>query len=119
MGLTPELTLGGDAGLNVVSGWTGPLDFVCLEDGAPADISTAADVSLRLFDKVQDPVAFAGTFIVTSGEVGAVRFTPSGIDIADIRAPYTARVRVTGSAGDVRYYPSAAADVWTVNPEAK
>lgn len=112
------LTLDG-ATFILVSGWTGPLEFTLLQDGAARDL-TGADVTLRLFDNRQRLVAFAGDFDVTIAVSGRVSFDPAASDLVHVLSPYTARVRVAKNSGaDVTYHPQAAADIWTVNPEAK
>lgn len=112
------LTLSG-ATFVLVSGWTSPLEFTLLQDGASRDL-TGADVTLRLFDNRQRLVAFAGDFDVTIAVSGRVSFNPAETDLIHALSPYTARVRVAKNSGaDVTYHPQSAADVWTVHPESK
>lgn len=107
------------ATVEVVSGWTTPISLQLLVDGAAADVSAAGDVSLRLFDNRHNLVPFTGTFAPAIAASGMYRFSPEAGDLVDLLSPYTVRVRVTDAVGDVSYYPSGDADVWTVNPEAK
>lgn len=105
--------------LEVVSGYTGPIDLTLLEDGAPRDVSTAGDVSLRMYDSNEELVAFGGTFAALIAASGIMRFEPIATDLIQTRSPYRVRVRVTDAAGDITYHPRTASDVWTVRPESK
>lgn len=98
--------------IEVVEGWTGELDFVLAQDGTATNL-TGATVELRLFDKGGVEILEAGSLVVLTPLEGVVRYSPAVGDLLRTNSPLRARVKVTNTGKDT-FYPSSAADVWTV-----
>lgn len=110
--------------MDLVEGWTGSLDFQLNREAVrgttassgPQDLS-GTTVSLVLRGQKGEIVRNSTEGVsVLNPTSGIVRYTPrSSSDLLTARSPYTARFRVQGSTGDIVYFPSGKADVWTVH----
>lgn len=100
--------------MNIVHGWTGPLDFVLQESGVAKDLS-GLTVGLILKDK--DGNAINATVQVVDAVAGKVRYLPGANDLSSKKSPYTAHWKVTDGSNKDVFYPSGEADSWTVYPQ--
>lgn len=98
---------------DLVEGWTGPLDFALLTDGAALN-GTGLTVTLALRDRSEGVVNVTGNVAWLVQASGTVRFSPSAEDLKAARSPYQARFKVTdGSSKDV-FFPNAEPMKWVV-----
>lgn len=102
--------------LEVVAGWTGPLDFDLLADGVAPAAAMAGAVELIL--KKAD-----GTALETTGDVAIidsdnwrVRYSPDAGDL--VEGVYRGRFKHTDNDSKVTYFPSGAWDEWKIRGEA-
>lgn len=101
--------------LDVVEGWTGPIDMILKIDGSPALFSGSSDdVQLILRSADRQIISTTGEVYVLSATDGTVRFFPSIKDLVAARGPYLARYKHTDAEGRIVFFPNGAADVWTV-----
>jgi hypothetical protein len=92
--------------LELVEGWTGPLDFHLVGDGEPASLH-GCDVTFLLGRG-------DGTEIEREAEIrdpgaGLVRWSPDPTDLVGGEAASTLRVRVVDAAGRKTFWPSGRA----------
>ena len=99
--------------LEIVEGWTAPIQMTLKSDGAERDI-TGATLALRLWNNVHAEVVEDGELTVLVAVSGLISFSPGAIDFQRSLSPYYVRVQVTDVAGDVSWHPSTETDVWTV-----
>lgn len=97
----------------LVEGWTGPLDFTLLADGAAID-GTGMTVALALRDRNGGLVDVTGKVAWIDAATGTVRYSPAADDLKAHRSPYNARFRVTDGSGKDVFFPNTGADEWTV-----
>ena len=100
------------ATLELVHGWTSPLDFRLDDDGAATDL-TGFTVALVLSDSINgSPVTLTGTTAVQTATGGTIRFSPGASDI--VKGSFKARFKVTDGSSNVAFYPNQGADTWEV-----
>lgn len=99
--------------IEVVEGWTGPLDFTLKGDGVAVDL-TGCTVLLQLWDLADAAITLAGTTAIVSAVLGQVRFSPAAADLTKARSPIKGRFKVTDGAGKITYFPNGDADRWVV-----
>jgi len=99
--------------LNVVEGWTGPLDFQLLADGVPLDNSGNA-IAVVVQDHQGATVTFTGTVNWLDAVLSKVRFSPQPTDLLAAKSPYNVRWKVTDGANKVVFFPSGKDDFWIV-----
>ena len=102
--------------LTITAGTTANLDFRLTADGSAVNL-TGATVTLVLRDKTGTAVTTTGDISVISATGGTVRYAPDATDLVASVSPHRARFKVTDSGGQIAYYPSGKADIWTVTPE--
>ena len=99
------------ATIDLVQGWTGPLDFRLESDGSAVNLTGMTPLVVLSLPSGA-PVVLTGTSALLTATGGTVRFTPGASDI--VRGSYRARWKVTdGSDNDV-YFPNGEADTWKV-----
>ena len=99
--------------LDLVAGWTGPIDEQLLADGAAADL-TGCTVSLVLCRHDGSLLTLTGTVSITDYVNGKVRFEPAATDLVFAMRPYRARWMVTNILGRVVYFPDGEPEYWMV-----
>lgn len=98
--------------LELVHGWTSPLDFRLDDDGSPTDL-TGFTVALVLSNSINgSPVTLAGSTALVIATGGEIRFTPGASDIQ--KGSYKARFKVTDGSSKIAFYPNQGADTWEV-----
>lgn len=101
----------------IVEGWTFPLDFMLLKNGAPFTEAELAGASFSLILKDKDGVAVVTTDKVSSPSTSVVRFTPEAGDLVADKSPYTAHwVIETPVSGNI-YVPRGEPDRWLVRKQ--
>ena len=95
--------------VDLVSGWTGRLDFQLLTDGTPVSLSTADKVSPFLVDKNGAETAVSSSDItVITASSGAVGYNPASTNVFSAGVqPYTLRFKVVDVNSKIVYYPNA------------
>ena len=101
------------ATLEVVEGWTSPLDYTLTADGVAVDLTNCTPL-LQLWDAAGALVTLGGTSALITAASGTVRFTPSSTDLLNASSPYTARWKVTDAAAKVSYFPNGSPDLIVV-----
>ena len=109
--------------LELVDGWTGPLDLVLKSDGVPVVFTSSQhtptlvirDRDRTLVDTTGD-VAWYTSCGVVYASCGTVTYRPSSGDLRSTGSPYLARVRVSAgtASSEVVFFPNGLADPWTV-----
>ena len=102
--------------LTITAGTTANLDFLLTANRSAVNL-TGATVTLVLKDKNGTAVTTTGDISVISATGGTVRYAPDATDLVASASPHRARFKVTDSGGQIAYYPSDKADIWTVTPE--
>lgn len=98
---------------NLVEGWTAPIDWQLLLDGAVPATSLSGSITLFAYDRHGDLLPMPGTFTITSAAEWKVRYTPaSATDLLTINSPMKVRARLP----DGSFIPDTpAADKWVVS----
>lgn len=100
--------------LNLVEGWTAPINEQLLLDGAPANL-TGFTAVLQLYPAgARSPKTLTGTTSIVSASIGTVQFLPGTNDLLATESPYAVRWVITVSPGQFAYAPSGAPSVWIV-----
>jgi hypothetical protein len=98
---------------DITEGWSGPLEFQFKVNGAIPGSPLPGTPVLILHNKYGVEIDTAADVAVTDINLWKVSYTP---DVADLNAegsPYSAHWKVTSGGQDI-YFPSGAADVWTI-----
>jgi hypothetical protein len=98
-----------------VEGWTGPLDFQLLNDGAVQDLSTMT-VTGQARNRLNALVDLSSDVSVVSATDGKVRITPDAADFESESSPYELRFKVVDVATAVVFFPSGEAVTLIVRP---
>lgn len=101
------------AGVELVAGWTGPLDFQLLADGAPQNLTGMA-VEMLLKTSGGDIIDTSGDLALLDAPAGKVRFSPDPADLVATASPLVSRFKVTDGLGKVVFFPSGEPDDWKV-----
>lgn len=99
--------------VEVVEGWTDPLDFTLKVNGVPKDL-TGMTVLLQMWDNAGNAIILTGSTSVPTPASGLVRFSPGSGDLTQARSPIKARWKVTDAGGKIGYFPNGDADRWMV-----
>jgi hypothetical protein len=91
--------------VEIVEGWTGPLDFELLSDGTPQNL-TSIGVSGRALDRDKQSVTLTSDVTIVTATEGLVRLTPDTGDFSASGSPYELRFMATDGAGGIVFYPS-------------
>lgn len=100
-----ELVYAQGGNVELVSGWTGPLDFRLLADGAAINL-TGMTVELILTAQDGTSIPTTGDTSVTDAVAGKVRYSPDSTDLVVASSPIQMRWKVTDGGGSVVYHPS-------------
>ena len=95
----------GDPRVEIVSGWTGVMDFRLKADGA-ALVLTGMTVALILIKSDGTLIDTAGDTSVLDAADGKVRYSPDVGVLVTAASPIRMRWKVTDSSGRVVYHPS-------------
>lgn len=91
--------------MDIVEGWTEPLDFDLLINKPPVTWdATGTTVEASLTDNAGTPVS-VGTAAWLDAAHSQVRYTPTGTEFTVARSPMQLRFKVTAS-GKVAYWPN-------------
>ena len=96
--------------IDLVEGWTEPIEYTILADGAAVDL-TGKTVNLLLYDCDQNLLEPAGELTITDAPTGKVAFTPAAGDLVAAKSPYYVRFHVVE---DGFFAPNARAEEWHV-----
>lgn len=110
-----ELVYAQGGNVELVTGWTGPLDFQLLADGAAINL-TGMTVDLILTASDGTSIPTTGDTSVQDAALGKVRYTPDATDLLVASSPVKMRWKVTDGAGAVVYHPSARPATIVVHP---
>lgn len=104
---SPPVTIVYAQGGNVelVTGWTGPLDFRLLADGAAYNL-TGMTVELILTAQDGTSISTSGDTSVTDAATGTVRYLPDSTDLVTSNSPISMRWKVTDGGGLIVFHPS-------------
>jgi uncharacterized phiE125 gp8 family phage protein len=101
------------AELQLVEGWTGPIDETLKSNGVAVDL-TGMTVELILQKATGAPVDTTGDVTVVTPASGLVRYSPDAADLVAAETPHVARWKVTDGGGKVVFFPHEAGEVWLV-----
>lgn len=102
--------------IEVVEGWTGPIDVQLQADGIPPNL-TGATVDLILKGKDDNAVTTSGNVTIIDAGAAKVRYLPDAADLVAAKSPYRARYKVTDGIGKIVFFPSDRPDAWKVWPQ--
>lgn len=91
--------------VEIVEGWTGPLDFQLLNDGAAQDL-TSMTVTGQARNRLNTLVDLSSDVTVISATAGTVRLTPDAVDFESESSPYELRFKVVDVTTAVVFFPS-------------
>lgn len=99
--------------LNLVEGWTKPINEQILSNGSPYNLS-GLTVTLVAYPKgSRTSKTMSGVITVIDAANGKVQFTPAANDLLSIESPYAVRWKMTN--GGVEYFaPQGAPDEWLI-----
>jgi hypothetical protein len=98
--------------IDLVEGWTAPLDFVLKADGVAVNL-TGQDVTLVLNTAAGVAIDTSADVQVVEAASGRVRYTPAVGAIRNADGPLKARWRVSDG-GAVVFFPAGVPDQWRV-----
>lgn len=102
-----------DRPIDIAEGWTSPLDFQLLVDGAPLNL-TGLTVTAILTHRA-GTVDTAGDVTVTDAAQGKVAYTPDPTDLTAAAGSYRLRFKVVDGAGAIVYFPPGLAQAIKVH----
>ena len=100
--------------IDVIEGWTGPLEFILLADGSAVDltgITSAVTEAKRLNGTA---ITLTGTTAVSDAANGKVKFSPAAADLKEADSPASVRFKVTDGSSKITYFPSGDAFTWKI-----
>ncbi len=101
---------------DIVAGWTNPLVFSLLSQGAtPSGTMASMTVELILRDTRGNTIDTTGDVTVSDSAAWEVTYTPDAADL--VPGVYHARFKVTDAPDKIAYFPSAEPDIWHVRSE--
>lgn len=103
--------------LDIVEGWTGPIDMQLKVDGTSLVLSTGETVELILKRSDRETVSTTGEVVVVTATCGVIRYSPSVLDFVAKWSPYFARFKVTDATGKIVFFPNARPDTWSVHSQ--
>lgn len=95
--------------VEIVEGWTGPLDWQLQTCSTSFSIAGTDHVAAYIYDR-NEVVVTTSTGVITevTAACGHVRFAPcTSCQFKAANSPYTMRFRVQDSAGTVVFFPNA------------
>ncbi len=95
------------ASVDIVEGWSGPIDFQLKENGVAADL-TGDTMTAEAVDRRRQPTTLTGDLSIISATDGKIRLTPDTGDFIASASPYELRFKRTTIAGIV-FYPNGEA----------
>jgi hypothetical protein len=98
-----------------VEGWSGPLDFELLNDGAAQDLTTMT-VTGQARNRLNALVDLSSDVTVITATDGKVRMTPDTGDFQSEDSPYELRFKVVDAGLAVVFFPSGEAVNLIVRP---
>jgi hypothetical protein len=101
--------------IDVVSGWTGRLEWKLKKDGVSADL-TGLTVTAYVKDRTNTYISTtcAGAVDVITTTCGHVGYNPNSTSFDAAKSPYEIRFRVVDLVGSKVFYPSGAGERITV-----
>jgi len=99
--------------IEVVEGWSGPIDLQLKADGTAVNL-TGATVELLLRGADGQLVGSSGNVTIIGSTDGRIRYLPDVGDLVARRSPYRARLKVTDTATRIVFFPSGESDQWLV-----
>jgi hypothetical protein len=89
--------------IDLVEGWSAPLDFLLTVDGAPSDL-TGLTLRGQAFNRLKNAVVLTSNVVTASATGGKVRLTPDTSDFLMAGSPYELRFYATQNGNE--YWPS-------------
>jgi hypothetical protein len=91
--------------VGIVEGWSGPLDFELLNDGAIQNL-TSMTVTGQAFNRLKQAVTLTSDVTILSATDGQVRLTPDTGDFVESGSPYELRFKVVDGSSQIVFFPS-------------
>lgn len=99
--------------IDLVQGWTSPVDFRLDADGVAVDLS-GMTVTLVLSTNNGELVSLGGSTSLLDATGGQVRYTPSTGGGDFVKGSFRGRWQVVDGDSKVVYFPNGEADTWNV-----
>jgi hypothetical protein len=98
-----------------VEGWSGPLDFELLNDGAAQDL-TSITVTGQARNRLMQAVDMTSDVSILTATEGKVRLTPDTGDFPAAHSPYELRFKAVDGTTGIVFFPSGEAVTLVVRP---
>ena len=95
-------------------GWTAPIEYDLLNDGASFD-GSGMTPGIALMDKDGKSVPVAGSVEWAAASLSRIRFNPDANDLLAAKSPYTVHFRVTDALRTATY-PQGEGFIWNIWP---
>ncbi len=102
--------------IELVVGWTGPLDFICQGDGVAVDL-TGCSAQLIIKNESGATHPFTGTISIVDAAAGKVRILPAAADLSPAGITLLVRVKITDSLARITFFPSGDPDKWEIKTQ--
>jgi hypothetical protein len=99
---------------DITEGWSGPLEFQLKVNGTVPGTPLSVTPVLILRDKFGVDIETVADVAVSDANLWKVTYTPDVVDLNAERSPYSAHWKITSGGQDI-YFPSGAADMWTIH----
>ena len=100
--------------IDVIEGWTGPLEFILLADGSAVDLTGITSVAAEAKRLDGTTITLGGTTQVSDATSGKVKYNPIAGDLKEVDSPALVRFKVTDGSSKITYFPSGDAFTWKI-----
>lgn len=101
--------------VEIVEGWSGPLDFSLLNDGVAQNL-TGITITGQATNRLAQLVDLSSDVTVLSATDGQVRLTPDTGDFPAEQSPYELRFKAVDGTNAIVFFPSGEAITLIVRP---
>lgn len=105
----------GQLKVGIVNGWSAPLDFQLLSDGAPFNL-TSLTVTATARNRYAQDVTLTGNLSVIDATDGELRLIPDATDFLATDSPYELRFKVRDSSTQDAFWPNEEPVLLIVRP---
>jgi len=100
--------------INLVEGWTVPIDYVVKADGTAVNLNTHTAIGIQAKDAYGETIVLAGTAAFQDRPNGVVRYSPTASDFDANHSPYYVRFKIADSDDKYAFFPDAEGEKWVI-----
>ena len=100
--------------INLVEGWTVPIDYVVKADGTAVNLATHTAIAIQAKDKHGVAITLAGAVSFYNRSSGVVRYSPTASDFDANHSPYYVRFKIADSDDKYAFFPDAEGEKWVI-----